>query len=336
MDDEKVLKLLSHIPELFFLLSPEFGILWGNNALRELVGEKEKLICYELIHRRKNPPSNCPALKALETKKTCWAVMQAEALDKEFFVMVSPVIKDDKVQALWHLALENPKDNPFLAEDLRVYYETIGLLATGLSHDIKNMLTAALGELELLEMYAQNNLFLKRKCQKVRTILENITELAEKFCDIGKNNKKPELININQVFHDMKSLLKALVPAEIDFQILLNPYVGEVFINRGRLEQIILNLVLNAIQAISGTGKISLNSFNEGDYVVISVEDNGKGIKKELLQKIFEPYFSTKKKGSGLGLAMIKKWIKEAKGKIKISSVEGEGTRVEVWLPRAL
>ncbi|OAG27836.1 sensor histidine kinase [Thermodesulfatator autotrophicus] len=338
MDSAKALQFLADIPELFFLLSPDLEILWGNNSLQKIFPEYEKLPCYKIIHQSEEPPKNCPALKALTTKKTSWAIMQTEALQKEFMVIVSPVIRNNEVVALWHLAIESPKGSSLTTEDLNLYFETMGQLAVGLSHDIKNMLTAALGELELLTMYVKDNPNLRRKCQKVKTILDNVAQIAQKISSISSNANSSDtaFINVNQIFQEMRPLLKALVPPEINLKIILNPYAGNIFFNKGRLEQIILNLVFNAMQAISGPGEIILSCSEEDDCVVISVEDNGRGIKKELLHKLFEPHFSTKRKGAGLGLAMVKEWVEEASGKVKISSVEGEGTKVEIWLPRIL
>ncbi|WP_022854287.1 sensor histidine kinase [Thermodesulfatator atlanticus] len=323
-------KFLPDFPEHLFLLSPELEVWWGNNSFHKLSRENKKF-CYELIHQSKEPPPGCPALKAFETQRTSWGIMPAKALKQDVFVIVSPIVKDEKVVALWHLAFETKP--VVIPEETVFHYETFGQLAAGISHDIKNMLTAALAELELIGMLLKDKPNLEKKCAKIRTILENIASITKKLSDLGKKKTEPEILNLNQVLHELRPLLNALIPSNIEFRIFLDPYVKNVCISRIKLEQIILNLFLNAIQAIEIQGKITIRTEHRDDFSILIVEDTGKGLKQELIPKIFESYFTTKQKNSGLGLTLVKNWAEAAGGKVKVISTEGKGTCFEIWLP---
>ncbi|NPA49007.1 MAG: GHKL domain-containing protein [Thermodesulfobacteria bacterium] len=324
--------LLPELPEYLFLISPDFRILWTNKKAASLL-EGPETLCFEAVHGRKEPPPGCPALKALTEGRPVQAIQKAERLQKDFYVSVVPIKEEDKITALWHLAVD-VTSNQVTERDLSSYtYEIIGYLAAGLSHDLKNMLTAALGELQVLTLMAENQPHLKRRYQKLANILQEIVSFSQKLCSLGKTKSQPELLNLNEVLSELSNLMKALTPKRIQLQFIINPYVKRVYMNRAMLEQIILNLFLNALHAIPETGKITISTSQEENFAVLTIEDTGTGMKPDLVKCIFDPYFTTKEEGSGLGLALVKRWVEEAGGRIKVFTEEGLGSRFEVWLP---
>ncbi len=325
-------KLLPLLPEYLFLISPDFRILWSNQSIEKILKERPEY-CFELIHGRSSPPPECPALKALEEGRPIQAIQRAERLQKDFFVSVVPIKEGEEIIALWHLAVDVTREE-FCERDFSSYtYEIIGHLAAGLSHDIKNMLTAALGELQVLSLMAENQPHLRRRYQKLTNILQQITGFTHKLCSLGRTKNQNELLNLNQVLSELCNLMKSLTPRRITLQFFINPYIGNVYLNRAMLEQIILNLFINALHAISGSGQITVATSQEEGYAVLTIEDTGTGIRQDLVKCIFDPYFTTKEDGSGLGLTLVKRWVEEAGGKIKVFTEEGKGSRFEVWLP---
>ncbi len=320
----------SYLPEYIFLLAPDLRILWHNHTLTL---PEETAYCYEIIHGRQAPPAGCPAVRALEEERPVKAFMRAEGLNKDFYVSVVPVKKEDEVVALWHLAVEIPRDSSLEKDLLYHTYEIIGQLAAGLSHDIKNMLTAALGELQILSLLARDKPQLQRRYQKLTEILNKISFFAQKLCGLGNTRKEKELLNLSQVLKDLLPIIRALCPAHVKLKLEIEPAIGMIQFNRAMVEQIVLNIFLNALQAVQGKGKISIKTRQEEGFVVLTVEDDGVGIQSEVIKKIFDPYFTTKEEGSGLGLSMVKRFVEEAGGKIKVSSQEGVGSRFEVWFP---
>ncbi len=324
--------LLQDLPEYIFLISPDFQILWSNKKIASLL-EGAKLRCFEIIHGRQDPPPGCPALKALAEKRPVRAIQKAERLQKDFYINVVPLKEENKIIALWHLAVEIPSEE-VPARNLSSYtYEIIGHLAAGLSHDLKNMLTAALGELQVLSLMAENQPHLKKHYQKLANILQEIASYSQKLCSLGKTKSQPEFLNLNEVLSGLNNLMKVLTPQGVQLQFIFNPYVKRIYLNRAILEQIILNLFLNALHAIPEVGRITISTSQEENFAILAVEDTGSGIKADLVKCIFEPYFTTKEEGSGLGLALVKRWVEEAGGKIKVFTEEGLGSRFEVWLP---
>ncbi|NPB09569.1 MAG: HAMP domain-containing histidine kinase, partial [Thermodesulfobacteria bacterium] len=197
------------------------------------------------------------------------------------------------------------------------------------------LLSYLLGELEVLELLTSDER-LKHRYQKMRVVLESISTLSRKLSSIGNLRKGAELLNINRVLEDLHPLIKFFVPAGVQYEVYPDPDLKPVRLNRAVLEQIILNLVMNAVEAVSAPGGlIRVRTKDDGDYAVLIVEDNGTGIKEELQELVFEPFFTTKDSGSGLGLSLIRHWVEEVGGEISLESREGQGSRFIVRFPVA-
>ena len=239
--------------------------------------------------------------------------------------------------------------------------QAIGQLAGGISHDFNNLLTAILGfcDLLLIKHPAGDPSFneimqIKQNSNRAANLVRQLLALSR------KQVLKPKILDISDVLSELANLVRRLIGENIDLDIVHGSDLKPVKVDQGQLEQVIINLVVNARDAIfkhtSVKGKISIATSNitirqasdvekhfscpegetitPGEYVLISVQDNGIGIPKNVVKKIFEPFFSTKAigAGTGLGLSTVYSIIKQTNGNLYLSSKENHGSIFNVYL----
>ncbi len=215
----------------------------------------------------------------------------------------------------------------------------VGQLAAGIAHEIRNPLASVSASIELLRgsppetLASPENRKLMEIAQKE---MGRLNRLITEFLDFVK----PE--QISPVPIDLTSLLGEIVLAskvmkEAKDRIVFNEEYSEAIAagHNGKIRQVVWNLVMNGIQAIPKEGLLKVGCQTQADKAVFWVEDNGVGMKPEVLTHLYEPFFTTKDRGTGLGLATAYKIIEAHRGDIKVTSTEGRGTRVEVTLPRS-
>ena len=231
--------------------------------------------------------------------------------------------------------------------------ESIGQLTGGISHDFNNLLTVILGNAELLEEELKGN-------EKLVSLATLICQAADKGAALTRNllafarkqPLSPQVISVVDLLRDMHSILKTSLGERNHMELNVSGNLWRVFVDATQLESAILNLTINARDAmpLGGTVRVSAknyvvrgtehtqdSSLLPGQYVQITFTDNGEGIPLDLQKRIFEPFFSTKleAKGSGLGLSMIYGFLKQSKGTITVYSEPGLGTTFHLYLPRA-
>ncbi|MBD3181491.1 PAS domain S-box protein [Candidatus Poribacteria bacterium] len=221
--------------------------------------------------------------------------------------------------------------------------ESIGLLAGGIAHDFNNILTGIMGNISLARMFKDPEKVKTRllEAEKSSIRAKGLTNQLLTFAKGGSPVKKE--VYISDIIKD--SINFALHGSKLDCKISLPDNLKTVSIDIGQIQQAIGNIILNAEQAMPEGGKIEVYAKNiiageenlpdseDSKYIKISIKDNGMGISKEHLPYIFDPYFSTKQKGSGLGLAVCYSIIKKHDGFIKVNSKLGEGTVLNIYLP---
>ena len=336
MDNESV-KHWDSLPELILLVDRDYRILWANQRAREefRLEEGSEKKCFEIL--KNCHLTKCPLKEALLEKRPSRGLVHLRDCGS-YFVSVSPV-KDPQgeVSHLWLLLFKmGVKESGEVFGSFR--YELIGRLATGLVHDIKNFLSYLMGELEILELITEEER-LKRRYRKMQLVLESISVLCRRLSSLGDLGHPPELVNLNTVIQDLYPLLKLLLPEGVRLEILPDPRLKPIRFQKATLEQIILNLVTNAVEALpEREGMVEIRTLDQGDKALLMVRDNGVGIKEEIREQIFEPFFTTKEKGSGLGLSLIKEWVEESGGRISVESEEGKGScfRIEFPVPQSL
>jgi PAS domain S-box-containing protein len=230
--------------------------------------------------------------------------------------------------------------------------ETLGQLASGVAHDFNNHLTVINGVAELLLRKFPAGDPLHRQIQDIRDAGELAVTLTRQLLIFSRQRKaNPQPFSLNDIVRNNERVLRRLIREDIVLEIETDPDLGYARADPGQLDRVILNLVVNANDAISGPGKIRVGTHrfwgnhagSAGDqakspreFVVLSVEDNGSGMDERTRRKIFEPFFTTKAEGcgTGLGLATVQAAVVQAGGWIDVTSQLGVGSVFSVYLPR--
>ncbi len=230
--------------------------------------------------------------------------------------------------------------------------EAMGHLAGGVAHDFNNLLSVILG-------YAEMSLMELEPCEEMYNRLKYIVKVAEKSKGITRQllaftrsqNQAPQVLDLNESVESMLKMLCRLIGEDVDLTLNPGSALWPIKMDPSNLDQILVNLCINAKDAIAGVGKITIETknlilddtlcaefgeFEPGEYVVLSVRDNGSGMDNETLGKIFEPFYTTKpsNQGTGMGLSIIHSIIKQRNGFIKTRSEVGVGTTFDIYIPR--
>ncbi|ODA38863.1 PAS domain-containing hybrid sensor histidine kinase/response regulator [Desulfosporosinus sp. BG] len=253
--------------------------------------------------------------------------------------------KDEK-STLCFLAVKDITERKKNEEDKLNYQrmESLGILAGGIAHDFNNLLTVILGNISLFKMKSlkqENNLELLEEAEKA---CQQSTDLTMQLLTFAKGGKPlKEVISIVPLLKD--SVIFAMRGSKVRHELDLTDDLWMVEVDGGHIRQVVNNLVINAQQAMPNGGTVSLRCENKyltqeeglplniGPYLKITVEDYGVGIPKDQLNRIFDPYFTTKAQGNGLGLATSYSIVRRHNGYISVESEPGQGTVVSVYLP---
>jgi signal transduction histidine kinase/CheY-like chemotaxis protein len=231
--------------------------------------------------------------------------------------------------------------------------EAIGQLTGGVAHDFNNILTVITGSIEMLSDGVQDRPLLAQITAMIGAAATRGADLTRHLLAFARQQPlQPRSTDINALLADVAGLLRPTLGVQVEIETMLAGDAAPVLIDASQLSTAILNLALNARDAMPDGGKLTLETKNvvldagyaglntdvqPGNYVMIAVSDTGEGIPGSLLDKVFEPFFTTKGlgKGSGLGLSMVYGFVKQSNGHIKIYSEEGHGTTVKLYLPQA-
>ncbi len=230
--------------------------------------------------------------------------------------------------------------------------EAIGRLAGGVAHDFNNLLTVILGYSDVVNSQLPAGHPLRQEVEQIQKAGERASALTRQLLAFSRTQVLvPQLIDVAEIVTDIDKMLRRLIGEHIDLSTVCDPGTGLVKADPGQLEQVLLNLAVNARDAMPGGGKLTIKTRNAevgeadarehataepGSYVMIAVNDTGAGMDAETKAHIFEPFFTTKErgKGTGLGLATVYGIVKQSGGFIRVSSEPGRGTSFEIYLPR--
>ena len=231
--------------------------------------------------------------------------------------------------------------------------EAIGKLAGGVAHDFNNILTVIMGNASLALMEVGKDNTLRQEIEEIRKAGERAASLTRQLLAFSRKQiVQPKILDINELLTDIEIMLGRLIGEDVELLTIQAPALWRVEIDPGQIEQVIINLAINARDAMLQGGKLTIetdnvdlneNYFREhgiegkksGHYVVLAVSDTGNGMDKETQEHIFEPFFTTKEvgKGTGLGLSTIYGIVKQNNGFIWVYSEPGQGTTFKVYLP---
>lgn len=231
--------------------------------------------------------------------------------------------------------------------------EAIGQLTGGIAHDFNNLLTIVLGNAEILAEDLANHPQLQRMAELTMNAAERGADLTNRLLAFARKQPlEPKVVELGKLMREMEGLLRRVLPENIDLEIIRAGGLWRASLDAGQLETALLNLALNARDAMPDGGCLTIEMANAaldddyvvyepevkaGQYVVITVTDTGHGIPREYLDRVFEPFFTTKSagKGSGLGLSMVFGFVKQSGGHIRAYSEPDEGTSFKLYFPRS-
>lgn len=220
--------------------------------------------------------------------------------------------------------------------------EAVGLLAGGVAHDFNNLLLTVQGRADLLLSELGEAKGLRRQAQEIQAAAERAAHLTRQLLAFSRRQAlRPRVLDLNALVLDLADMLRRLIGEDIELSLTLDPALGRVRVDPGVLDQVVMNLVVNARDAMPGGGRVSIETSNVerrgAARVALVVRDIGVGMDAETRARIFEPYFTTKEagRGTGLGLSTVDGIVRQSGGEIEVESAPGKGSTFRVLLPRA-
>ena len=230
--------------------------------------------------------------------------------------------------------------------------EAVGRLSGGIAHDFNNLLGVIIGYSQVLKRTLPPGSAFLEHAEEIEKAGQRAASLTRQLLAFSRQQVlAPAVLNLNSLISEMEKMLPRLIGEDIEIVIALDPAIGRVKADHGQLEQVVMNLAVNARDAMPDGGKVVITTANAvldetwtrshpgskaGDFVMLSVADTGTGIDSETLAHIFEPFFTTKErgKGTGLGLATVYGVVKQSGGYVWVESALGKGTAFQIYLPR--
>lgn len=358
--------ILDSIPDQIMVIRPDFKVEFANTSLTNELKAGDP--CYRVSHGKDLPCDGsehpCPLKEVIKGRRKVRMThkhLRSDGSDMIVEIVASPVF-DEKGEIACVIELSRDITERVRLEEEhkrlmdRLYIEekeqSIVTLAGGIAHDFNNMLMATLGSAELLRMRARS---------EDLPYIESIINSSERMADLvrqmlayaGQGKYQPSNINLNELVTGALKMTHKGKYLSIGVNLDLEDNLWLVFADRSQMEQMLVNLILNAFEAMEETGgSLSIKTSNinmtspmkcglfdhnllKGEYVQITVKDTGPGIPKDLHRKVFEPFFTTRFMGRGLGLPAVAGIVKSHNGCILLESEEGKGATFIIYLPRA-
>ncbi|MBI5559536.1 MAG: response regulator [Deltaproteobacteria bacterium] len=351
-DREGTLIYCSPVSERLFGFSPEE--LLGKNMFAALRAEEKDSLDYEQIFTN--------SAKA----EVCFQAIEHRCLHKDGGIVViessgRPVLGEDgQVTGFRGIdrditaRIQGEKEKKVLEEQIRhtQKLEALGTLAGGVAHDMNNILTPIMGYCELAHLSIGPDHPLQSSLDVIDKSARRAANLIRQILAFSRKQvMETRVINLNTVINDFAKMLMRLIREDVELQFELCDDVCVIEADIGQMEQILLNLVVNARDAVSSNGKIIIRTglteinypINDidhipfgGSYIVLSVIDNGQGIDQETLKMIFDPFFTTKEKGkgTGMGLATVHGIVRQHNGHIRVETLQGQGSSFHIYIPK--
>lgn len=358
--DDQIANIFNNLTEPCLLIKGDYTVLKANNAYSEKMRPNTDEIigqpCYSVLFDYSEPCHKqnlvCPLIHAKQTGNACCHTRTYISDNKKHFweIEILPMKDENGGVDLYMEIISDITDKEILRERIAFTQkmENIGRLAGGVAHDFNNQLNVILGYAELMLDRIQD----KEAMDDLMEILaagKKASDITRQLLIFSRQQAiNPTVINCNGIIMKHRNLLSKLLGENIELYIDLEQDLPNILLDISRFEQILMNITINAKDAIKGHGKIVIETkkmeINEeipimelkpGPYVMLSISDSGCGISEDKFDKIFEPFYTTKEsgKGTGLGLSAVFGIVEQAGGKIKVYSEEHIGTTFKIYLP---
>ena len=356
--NELVKNTIESLSHPFYVIDADNYVIQLANSAADFGGLTDKSTCYSLTHQ-KDHPCDCKdhPCTIREIKKTLQPVSLLHKHFKDgeeriFEVHGYPIFdKDGRVAQVIEYTIDITESRALenqLHQSQKM--ESIGRLAGGVAHDFNNILTAIIGFSELAQTKLPENHPVMRDLKIVREAGEKASVLVRKLLAFSRKQiLEMKIVNLNELIDDILKLLGRIIGEDVYFEINTADEVNNIKADPSQIEQILMNLVINARDAMPDGGRISIETANvaldenyskvhkgvtPGQYVMLAVTDSGKGMSKEVQEKIFEPFFTTKGlHGTGLGLSTVYGIVKQHKGHVFVYSERDIGTTFKIYFP---
>ena len=339
-------------------------IVFVNEAFERRTGWKREEVIGRTPRLLQGPATQRAELDRIRRAMQAWEPVRAELINytkdgQPFWVELDIVPLAD--ERGWHThwvaierdITERKEVEQQLQQSQRL--ESLGQLTGGVAHDFNNLLTVMLGNAELLAEQLPEGTLHRRLAQMIGAAAQRGAQLTQRLLAFARKQAlEPRAVDLNRLIADLEPMLRRTLGAHIEVSHRAQPGLWPTLVDPTQLENALLNLAINAADAMPGGGRLRIETghaeleaghtlgqdgLEPGAYVTLTVTDTGSGIPAALLQRVFEPFFTTKErgKGTGLGLAMVYGFVKQSRGHVTIHSEPGgvaPGTTVRIYLPR--
>ena len=347
------------VPDLIAILDTRHRIVRINRAMAERLditpGEAVGKSCYETVHGLAQPPDYCPHSMLMKDGKEHALELQEPMLGGHFFVTVSPLVDaSGALIGIVHVARDITARKSLEEQLLHTQkMEAVGLLAGRVAHDFNNILAGIMGYTHLAKGSLAAGSELINDMEAIERLARRAADMTDSLLAFAKKGEhRSEPIDLVPLVKELLSLLAPIAGKGISIRTTIPPDIPCALGERAQVNQVLMNICLNACEAMGGEGALSVvvartspgdefytahPSLKRGEYVSIAVADNGRGIDAETRRRIFDPFFTTKanKTGTGLGLPVSMGIVERHGGCIEVASELGRGSTFTVYLPEA-
>ncbi len=350
------------ITEAESIEAPGPRIVYVNQAFERLTGHRKSDVIGKSPRFLQGPDTSRAQLDRIRSAMERQESVRVEVVNYDragqtyhIEMDISPIIDEQGICTHFVAIERDVSERINLEERLRQSQrlEAVGQLTSGIAHDFNNLLTVIMGNAEMLGESLADDRDLSPVANMISNAAQRGAELTQRLLAFARRQAlEPRAVDIGKLVANMDGLLQRALGDHIEIETTRSGGLWPALVDEGQLENALLNLCLNARDAMPGGGQLTIETANAcldhdyadrqgdlepGQYVMLSVSDTGRGIEPEILARVFEPFFTTKEKhkGTGLGLSMIYGFIKQSNGHIRIYSEPGEGSTVKLYLPRA-
>lgn len=338
------------ISDPVMIVTPGFEVVRANLAMAKTCGHDITKVtgqkCHEIFADRSSPCPGCPLNKTVESQQKSDATLKAPIHHCEFHAYAYPLFNDKGELESTVMYYRDITEESRLRQEIiqQEKMAAIGMLAGGVAHEINNPLGGVLAFTQLLLKRADGkNDPLYEDLKEIEFAATRCKKIVQDLLDFSRTSKDKEKtpVQVNEQIRRLDNFIQMEMKSlNIDLTYDLDLTIPPVMAVPNRLQQVFLNLMTNAVQAMPQGGKMSVRTFFDASKkeVCIEVEDSGNGVPVEIQNRIFEPFFTTKEpgKGTGLGLAISYRIVKESEGTIDLDTEEAGGTIFRVRLPSAV